>query len=57
MRRGEGVGTHRLREVDVRAIRAVLDCGFPTEAIGKFFGVSGRTIRNIRNGTRWTQEA
>lgn len=50
---GERVGNSKLREVDVRAIRALLDAGFTTERIGVFFGVSGRVIRKIRAGEVW----
>ena len=54
---GERTWNHKLREVDVRAIRAVAECGFTTETIGTFFGVSGSTVRYILRGEHWRDVA
>lgn len=54
---GERMWNHRIREVDVVAIRALLACGFATDTIGELFGVSGRTVRYIKDGKRWRDVA
>ena len=44
-----------LREVDIRAIRALAEAGFATEHIGSLFHVSGRAIRYIVSGEHWRE--
>lgn len=50
---GARVTGAKLREVDVVAIRALGAAGFATEAIGKLFHVSGRSIRYVLSGEHW----
>lgn len=50
---GEATWNHRLREVDVRAIKALAAADFATEHIGALFGVTGRNVRHILEGRNW----
>jgi hypothetical protein len=53
MTRGTERWNARLRDIDVTAIRAMGAAGFATEAIGRMFSVSGRTVRYVLRGERW----
>lgn len=53
MASGERAWNARLREVDVRAIRALAAADFATEHIGAIFGVTGRNVRHILEGRNW----
>lgn len=53
MESGEDRWNHRLRPVDVVAIRAMAAAGIATETIGPLFGVSGRTARNVVARKAW----
>ena len=55
---GERQGLHRLTVEKVEAIRRDLAEGqLATEAIGAKYGISGRAVRYIRAGKRWTSHA
>lgn len=43
----------KLTEADIPEIREMYRREIPTEEIGRLFGVSGRTIRDIRAGKIW----
>ena len=53
MHEGEQIAHHKLTVDSVRAIRVAIATGEATERIGPRFGVSGRTVRFIRDGRRW----
>ncbi len=54
MSHGTGMWNHKLTDDDVRRIREVAATGLATERIGPMFGVSGRTVRFIMAGKRWS---
>ena len=54
---GTRIWNHKLTDADVREVRALLESGLATEAIGARFGVSGRTVRYIRSREHWKNVA
>lgn len=51
--RGERMGTARLREAEVRAIRSSLTAGEPQSAVARSFKVAQSTVSKISRGERW----
>lgn len=50
---GEENGSSKLLEVDVRSIRRLLEQGHTQQSIADRFGVTQRTISNIKLGKKW----
>lgn len=53
VKRGEDNGASKLREVDVRSIRRLLQQGNTQQSIADRFGVTQRTISDIKLGKKW----